>query len=86
MSARAIMGQRFPKGCQHFLSEPFQMMAIDPFMGSGTTMIAAHRNNRIGYGIEKGAKYVELIIRRFVDAFGEEKKVDFEHLNGGLTP
>jgi adenine-specific DNA-methyltransferase len=37
---------------------------LDPFLGSGTTLIAARKNNRQGYGIELGQNYEDLIIQR----------------------
>ena len=36
----------------------------DPFLGSGTTMIAAHREGRICYGCELEPKYADIIIKR----------------------
>lgn len=36
----------------------------DPFLGSGTTLIAAHRLNRICYGCEIEPKYADVILRR----------------------
>ena len=38
---------------------------FDPFLGSGTTLIAAHRLGRICYGMEIEPKYVDVICRRF---------------------
>tara|TARA_Y100001963_G_scaffold157866_1_gene255464 strand:+ start:6224 stop:7573 length:1350 start_codon:yes stop_codon:yes gene_type:complete len=38
---------------------------FDPFMGSGSTLIAAARNNRTGYGCEISPKYCDLIRRRW---------------------
>ena len=37
---------------------------FDPFMGSGTTLIAASRCNRHGIGIEIDPRYCELAVRR----------------------
>lgn len=39
-------------------------VVYDPFLGSGTTLLAAHRENRRCYGIEIEPKYVEVILRR----------------------
>jgi DNA modification methylase len=38
----------------------------DPFLGSGTTMVAAHQLNRVCYGIELNPKYCQIIIDRMV--------------------
>jgi DNA modification methylase len=36
----------------------------DPFLGSGTTLIAAHRLGRKAYGCELEPKYADVILRR----------------------
>ena len=38
---------------------------LDPFLGSGTTVIAAERTGRRCYGIELDPVYVDTIIRRW---------------------
>jgi DNA modification methylase len=43
---------------------------LDAFAGSGTTLIAAQRTGRIGYGIELDGHYVDAILRRFSDVCG----------------
>ena len=47
-------------------------IVIDPFMGSGTTIIAAERVGRIAYGIELDPLYVDAAIRRFEKLTGQE--------------
>jgi DNA modification methylase len=37
---------------------------VDPFIGSGTTLIAAHRTKRRGAGIELDAGYVDTALKR----------------------
>ena len=37
---------------------------LDPFLGSGTTICAAHQNDRRGLGIEKLEKYVSVTLER----------------------
>jgi DNA modification methylase len=40
-------------------------IVLDPFAGSGTTLIAAEKTGRIGCGIELDPRYVDVIIRRW---------------------
>ena len=48
----------------------------DPFLGSGTTLIAAEKLNRICYGMEIDPKYCDVIIKRYADYVGiPEKKI-----------
>lgn len=39
-------------------------LVYDPFIGSGTTMVAAHQLNRVCYGMEIDPKYCQVIIDR----------------------
>ena len=45
-------------------------IAIDPFLGSGSTLIAAEKTGRICRGVELDPLYVDVIIRRFEAATG----------------
>jgi DNA modification methylase len=36
----------------------------DPFLGSGGTLIAAHRLGRVCYGCELDPKYADAVLRR----------------------
>ena len=40
-------------------------IVLDPFLGSGTTLMAAERTGRACYGLEIDALYVDLIVRRW---------------------
>lgn len=40
-------------------------IVLDPFLGSGTTVIAAERTGRICYGMEIDPRYVDTIVRRW---------------------
>ncbi len=40
-------------------------VVLDPFLGSGTTVLAAERTGRVCYGIELDPLYVDLAIRRW---------------------
>jgi len=44
---------------------------LDPFLGSGTTMIAAEQLNRRCYGIEIEPKYVDVCCRRYLNQTGQ---------------
>jgi DNA modification methylase len=43
---------------------------LDAFAGSGTTLLAAERMGRRGYGIELAPRYIDLSIRRMEARYG----------------
>jgi ParB-like chromosome segregation protein Spo0J len=45
---------------------------LDGFAGSGTTLLAAERTSRIGYGLEIDPRYVDVAIRRLAEHAGLE--------------
>jgi DNA modification methylase len=45
-------------------------VVLDPFGGSGTTLVAAHKSGRIGHAIELDPLYVDVIVRRMQALFG----------------
>ena len=45
-------------------------IVLDPFGGSGTTLVAAHKSGRIGHAIELDPLYVDVIVRRMQSLFG----------------
>ena len=47
-------------------------IVLDPFLGSGTTIIAAERTGRICYGLELDPQYVDIIVRRWQAFTGKE--------------
>ena len=47
-------------------------IVIDPFLGSGTTIIAAERTGRIAYGMEIDPLYCDAVLRRYRDLTGDE--------------
>jgi DNA modification methylase len=69
-------------------------IVLDPFGGSGTTLIAAEKSGRIGWLIELDPKYVDVIVRRWQDWSGQEayreadavKFNDLAALAGMATP
>ena len=64
----------FPRALVEFFllafSDPGDLV-FDPFMGSGTTMAAAHVLDRIGYGCEISPAYCDVILRRMMSLTGE---------------
>jgi DNA modification methylase len=45
---------------------------FDPFLGSGTSIIAAQQIDRICFGMEIDPKYVDVIVRRWQKFTGEQ--------------
>lgn len=39
-------------------------VVVDPFVGSGSTILGAHLENRVGVGIELSPRYVDVAVRR----------------------
>lgn len=56
-------------------------MVLDPFAGSGTILIAAHRTGRRARAIELDPRYVDICLRRFRRVTG----VDSVHAGSGLA-
>ena len=54
-------------------------LVLDPFAGSGSTLIAAHALNRKCYTIELDPAYVDVIVDRFKNAYPDET---VKHLPG----
>jgi tRNA G10 N-methylase Trm11 len=48
---------------------------VDPFLGNGTTLIAAEKTGRVCYGMEIDPKYCDVIIKRYADYVGIDEKV-----------
>jgi DNA modification methylase len=65
----------FPRGIPEFFIKAFSDASdviFDPFLGSGTTIAAAHGLNRAGYGTEISPAYCDVILRRIAELTGEE--------------
>jgi DNA modification methylase len=56
-------------------------IVLDPFLGSGTTVLAAERVGRACYGIELDPMYIDTTVRRWQKLTGKSAK----HANNGLT-
>ena len=50
-------------------------LIFDPFAGSGSTLVACEKTNRIGYGIELDPKYVDVILDRLEKQTGLEAQL-----------
>jgi len=65
----------FPRGLAEFFVKAFSDpgdIVFDPFLGSGTTMAAAHVLDRAGYGVEISPAYCDVILRRMERLTGVE--------------
>lgn len=51
-------------------------VVYDPFLGSGTTLIAAQLTERICYGLEIDPRYCDVIVRRWQELTGEQAMLD----------
>jgi DNA modification methylase len=54
---------------------------LDSFAGSGSSLIAAEKTGRRGYGIEIDPHYVDVILKRFEDTYG----LKAVHIESGLS-
>ena len=57
------------------------MTVLDPFMGSGTTAIAAYNLGRKSIGIDLSSKYKQLAESRFIKK-GMKENIDYEYILG----
>jgi DNA modification methylase len=60
-------------------------IVLDAFAGSGTTLLAAEKTGRRGYGIELDAHFVDLVIKRFEEiydlaAIDSKSGLSFKHV------
>lgn len=80
---------------EHPTMKPVQLMAypiqnssmrgtliLDPFLGSGSTLIAADQTGRVCYGIELDEKFVDVIVKRYMEA---TEKTDVQLIREGRT-
>jgi DNA modification methylase len=51
-------------------------VVYDPFLGSGTTMIACEMTERICYGQDIDPRYVDVIVKRWQDFTGQQATLD----------
>jgi len=63
-------GAQFPEALPLFFVKAFSDIGdvwLDPFLGSGTTCVAAENLGRIAYGMEICEKYVSVCLQRLTD-------------------
>ena len=60
-------------------------IVLDPFGGSGTTLIACEQTGRICYTIELDEKYCDVIVKRYIEQSGNTENV-FVIRNGETIP
>jgi DNA modification methylase len=51
-------------------------VVYDPFLGSGTTLVAAEDTGRVCYGLEIQAAYVDVIVLRWQNLTGKAAVLD----------
>jgi len=47
-------------------------IVVDPFLGSGTAIIAAERTGRVCYGMDLEPRYCDVMLNRWEDFSGEK--------------
>ncbi|MGA2716847.1 MAG: DNA methyltransferase [Bryobacteraceae bacterium] len=88
-SPKFIMGGSDEEKFDHPTQKPMELMrrpllnhtlpgesCYDPFLGSGTTLIAAEQTGRVCYGVELDPKYCDVIVRRWQQYTGKQAVLD----------
>ena len=57
-------------------SAPENAIVVEPFLGSGSTLIAAEKTNRKCYGMELDPKYCDVIVKRWEDFTGKKAHLE----------
>jgi DNA modification methylase len=57
-------------------SVPVDGLVLDPFLGSGTTLIAAEQLGRVCFGLELDPAYVDVIVKRWEILTGRTAVLD----------
>jgi DNA modification methylase len=53
---------------------PYGEIVVEPFLGSGPTLIGAERTGRKCYGMELDPRYVDVVVKRWEDYTGKKAK------------
>jgi DNA modification methylase len=66
--------------CGYFIANSSKEgdIVLDPFGGSGTTLIACEQTGRSCYTIELDEKYTDIIVKRYIEQTGSEDNVFLE--------
>jgi DNA modification methylase len=88
-SPKFIMGGSNEEKFDHPTQKPVELMqrpilnhtkrkglVYDPFLGSGTTLVAAERTGRVCLGIELDAKYVDVAVTRWQTLTGKQATLE----------
>jgi DNA modification methylase len=88
-SPKMIMGASEEEKYDHPTQKPVELMrrpilnhikrgdiVFDPFLGSGTTLMAAELTERVCYGLELDPKYCDVIVQRWQQFTGKEAILD----------
>lgn len=88
-SPKFIMGGSDEPKWDHPTQKPVELMrrpilnhlrrgelVYDPFLGSGTTLAAAELTERVCYGIELDAKYMDVVVQRWQTLSGKKATLD----------
>ena len=60
-------------------------VCFDPFLGSGSQVLAADQLDRICYGLEISPKYVDVIVKRYINHVGSAEDVSVQRNGKTLT-
>ena len=69
-------------------SSMINCIVLEPFGGSGSTLIACEQTDRICYAVELDEKYCDVIVKRYIETAGNEevflirdgKKIDYKNV------
>lgn len=88
-SPKFIMGGSDEDKFDHPTQKPLELMrrpilnhtkrneiVYDPFLGSGTTLMAAELTERVCFGVELDPKYCDVIVRRWEEFTGHQAKLE----------
>jgi ParB family chromosome partitioning protein len=78
---KATFPVQFP---EYFLKHFTESSCLDPFCGTGSTLIACEKTNRKCYGMELDEKYCDVIVKRYIEFCVKNNKQAKVYRNGEL--